>query len=37
LLQENLLLNSLCFTEGTEDGEKLKVGTKHVTLRMLNR
>jgi isoleucyl-tRNA synthetase len=36
LLQENLLLNSLCFTEDTEDGEKLKVGTKHVTLRMLN-
>lgn len=36
LLQENLLLHSLHVTEATENGETVKVGTKQVTLSVLN-
>jgi len=36
LLQENLLLHSLRVTEDIENGETVKVGTKQVTLRVLN-
>jgi len=36
LLQENLLLHSLRVIEDIENGETVKVGTKQVTLRVLN-